>query len=320
MVNLHEQVRANKFRSVLIMGFFFLFVLFIGALVGVVWSITSAGEPFNFAFILPGILIAIVAAGFYLLIVMSQGASMVLKATGAKPASRTHYPFLYHTTEALAIAAGMGGKVPKCYVIEDPSLNAYATGFKPENSYIVVTTGLLKRLNREEIEGVLAHEMSHIKNQDIKVMLYAAALVGATVLLADILFRMFLFGGMRGGGGNSNNKNQGALILIVIGVWIFLVILSPIIGKMIQMAISRRREYLADSSGAVLTRYPEGLASALEKISSDTYELKTANKATAHLFISNPFKRRGGPSFMQRLFSTHPPIVDRIRRLRRKGS
>lgn len=235
---------------------------------------------------------------------------MILSTTGATLASPKKYPHLYHTTEGLSIAAGL--KVPpKCYIIDDPSLNAYATGFRPEKSHVVVTTGLLNKLNRQEIEGVLAHEISHIQNQDIKVMLLAAGLVGATVLLADLMFRMFLFAPRGGGGGG--NRGGGPWILFIIGFWILLVILSPIVGQMIKFAISRRREYLADANGALLTRYPEGLASALEKIKNDTNQLKTANKATAHLFISNPFKRK---STLSNLFATHPPIDSRISRLR----
>ncbi|MCA9460104.1 MAG: M48 family metallopeptidase, partial [Nanoarchaeota archaeon] len=249
----------------------------------------------------------------YITIFMSRGEKMILKATGATEANRQTYPFLYHTTEALSLAAGIRTP-PKCYVINDTALNAYATGFKPENSYIVVTTGLMEKLNRQELEGVLAHEMSHIKNQDIKVMLLAAGLVGATVLLADLLFRIFLYSPK----GGNDKKNEKAMIFVLI-FWLILVITAPIVGEMIKMAISRRREYLADASGALLTRYPEGLASALEKIKNDPDPLvDKANKATAHLFISTPFRNK--KNFISNLFSTHPPIEDRIARLRGKSN
>ena len=237
---------------------------------------------------------------------------MILQSTGAKEASRKNYPYLYHTTEALSIAAGMS-KPPKCYVIDSPALNAYATGFKPENSYVVVTTGLLKKLNRQEIEGVLAHEISHIKNQDIKVMLLAAGLVGVTVLISHIMFRAFIFAPHGGGG-----KKGGGIFIVVAIIGFIILILSPLVAQMIKMAISRRREYLADSSGALLTRYPEGLASALEKIKNDKGELKNSNGATAHLFISNPLKNNLSNPFSG-LFSTHPPIDDRINILRGKN-
>lgn len=311
MMNVHDAVRENKRKSVFIIGVFFIFILFLGFLSGVIFSLYYTGYFFNIYSLAYSMILAFFIALIYILIFMSQGDKMILKATGAIKASRKDYPFLYHTTEALSLAAGMR-ITPKCYVIEDPALNAYATGFKPENSYVVVTTGLLNKLNRQEIEGVLAHEISHIKNQDIKVMLLAAGLVGATVLLADLLFRMFIFSPNRGGG----NNNSGKAIFFILGIWIFLVILSPLIANMIKLAISRRREYLADANGALLTRYPEGLASALEKIKSDPNPLDNkANKATAHLFISNPFKAKN-TSIMKHLFSTHPPIDDRIARLR----
>ena len=314
-VNLHDEIRANKRKSVFIILMFFVFIGFLGAGAGMAWGGYSSGNLFDPTSMIFSVVMAFLVALLYIGIFMSSGANMILKATGAKEASRKDYPFLYHTTEALSLAAGMRVP-PKCYVIDDSALNAYATGFKPEKSYVVVTTGLIKKLNREELEGVIAHEMSHIKNQDIKVMLLAAGLVGATVLLADILFRMFIFA-PRGGGGNSDNKN-GGLIIAIIGFWLLLVILSPIIGEMIRLAISRRREYLADANGALLTRYPEGLASALEKIKNDPDPLvDSANKATAHLFISTPFRKKVG---LSSLFATHPPIDDRIARLRGKKS
>lgn len=315
MLNLHEEVRANKRKSIFIILGFFIFIGLIGAGAGIVLGVYQNGKLFDLTSMIFSVIMALTVAIVYMLIFMSSGAKMVLSATGAKEADRKNYPFLYHTTESLSLAAGMK-KPPKCYIIKDSALNAYATGFNENNSYIAVTTGLIEKLNREELEGVLAHEMSHIKNQDIKVMLLAAGLVGATVLLADLLFRIFIFA-PKGGGGNGDNKN-GGLMIAVIGFWLFLVILSPIIGEMIKMAISRRREYLADASGALLTRYPEGLASALEKIKNDPDPLvDRANKATAHLFISTPFRKK--TSFMNKLFATHPPIDSRIARLRGKA-
>ncbi|MFW6285880.1 MAG: M48 family metallopeptidase [Nanoarchaeota archaeon] len=310
-VNLHDEVSSNKQKSFFIIVMFFVLIGFIGVLCGLVLSIYYYGG-LNLGYILSGLTISLIIAIIYILIFFSYGEKMILKSTGAVEAKRNNYPFLYHTTEALSIAAGMRTP-PKCYVIDDSSLNAYATGFKPEKSYVVVTTGLLNKLNRQEIEGVLAHEISHIKNQDIKVMLLAAGLVGATVLLTDLLIRMFIFAPR--GGSNNNSKSSGPLLILVLVIGIILLILSPIVAEMIKFSISRKREYLADSTGALLTRYPEGLASALEKIKSDTNPLmKNTNKATAHLFISNPFTNK--KTFMSGLFATHPPIDDRIRRLR----
>lgn len=313
MVNLHEEIRANKQKTLIIILLFFLLIAFIGAIAGVIFGGYFNNNLLDINSILFSTITALLISIIYVLIFMKSGSKMILKATGAKEASRETYPYLYHTTEALSLAAGM--KVsPKCYIIEDTALNAYATGFKAENSYIVVTTGLIEKLNRQELEGVIGHEMSHIKNQDIKVMLLAAGLVGAIVLLADILFRVFIFAPRNSG----ENKKDGKLMIIIFVFWLFLIILSPIIGKMIQMAISRQREYLADSNGALLTRYPEGLASALEKIKNDPDPLVDhANKATAHLFISTPFKKNN--NFLNRMFATHPPIDERIKRLRSRN-
>lgn len=312
-LNIHEEIRSNKKKSAFLILGFFIFIGLLGAAAGVVYGGYSSGNLFSLPSILFSVTMALSIAGIYLLIFLKSGEKMILKATGAKPASRTHHSFLFHTTETLSIAAGMSTP-PKCYVIEDTALNAYATGFKPEKSYVVVTTGLLKKLNKQEIEGVLAHEISHIKNQDIKIMLIAAGLVGATVLLADIIFRTFLYSTLSGGGGGG--KKDGKIMIFVFVFWLVLIILSPFIAQAIKLAISRQREYLADASGALLTRYPEGLASALEKIKNDPNPLvDTANKATAHLFISTPFKKKVGIS---NLFATHPPIDERIARLRGK--
>jgi heat shock protein HtpX len=312
VLNIHDEVRANKRKSFFIILMFFAFIGLIGGIAGLLFGAYQTNTLSIYGFIF-GIIMALIIGSIYVMIFFSQGDKMILKATGAKEASRKNYPFLYHTTEALSLAAGMRTP-PKCYVIEDSALNAYATGFKPEKSHIVVTTGLLKKLNRQEIEAVLAHEMSHIKNQDIKIMLLAAGLVGATVLLADLLFRMFLFSGHTHGGGGEGKKDGRIMIFIVV-FWVFLVVLSPIIAQMIKLAISRRREYLADSSGAMLTRYPQGLASALEKIKNDPDPLvDNANKATAHLFISTPFRKKN--SGISKLFATHPPIEDRIAKLK----
>lgn len=309
--NIHEEIRKNQIKSVFIIGIFFLFIAFLGAVVGSIISINYTSQIFHLQSILFSVGVAIVISALYVSIFMVTGSKMILSATGAKPASRKHYPHLFHTTEALSIAAGLSTP-PQSYVIDDPSLNAYATGFKPEKSYVVVTTGLIKKLNREELEGVIAHEISHIKNQDIKIMLLAAGLVGVTVFLADFLFRMFIFGGLSGGNGGGGQKD-GRLMIIMFVFYFILIVTAPIVAQLIKLAISRRREYLADATGAKLTRYPEGLASALEKIKNDSHpELKGANKATAHLFISMPFKRGG----LSKLFSTHPPIEERIKILR----
>ncbi|MBW3020124.1 zinc metalloprotease HtpX [Candidatus Woesearchaeota archaeon] len=291
-----DEVRNNKIKSY----FLILFFIFLAALLGSVFGLIYGNLYF-------GIAITIIFAIFYTLVMYYSGSKMILKMTGARPVTKKEFPYLYHTVEGLAIAAGL--PTPKAYVIDDSALNAFATGRDPENSSITVTTGLLNKLNRQELEGVIAHEMSHIKNYDIRFMMLTAVLVGIVTLLSDFLLRSFLWGGMRG---RDRNNNQLTILLIVVGL--VLAILTPIVGQLIKLSISRKREYMADASGAHLTRYPQGLADALKKISKDPDPLVDhANKATAHLFISTPFRKKH--SFVAGLFSTHPPIHDRIKRL-----
>lgn len=231
---------------------------------------------------------------------------IVLSMSGAKPVVREDDRELWNIVENLSITAGL--PMPKLYIIEDPVPNAFATGRSKEKAVVAVTTGLLQILDKNELEGVIAHELSHIGNKDMLVSTVVVVLVGFITLLSDMFLRSQIFG--FGGGGrerNGDGKVQG--ILMIVGI--VLMILSPIIATLIQLSISRKREYLADASGALLTRYPEGLASALEKISKHSGKMKRANHATAHLFISNPFgsKIRG-------LFSTHPPVEKRVKALR----
>lgn len=228
---------------------------------------------------------------------------LVLSMTGAKPATREEYFDLYTVTENLAITAGM--PMPKLYVIDDPAPNAFATGRDEKHAVVAATTGLLRILDRTELEGVIAHELSHIQNKDMLVMTVAVVLAGFLAIIADIFLRMSMFGG----GSDNNRGNALIAVLAIVGI-----ILAPLAAQLIQLAISRRREYLADSSGALLTRYPEGLASALRKIGSYSAPMRNANHATAHLFIGNPFGGKAA-SAMNRLFATHPPIEDRIQKL-----
>lgn len=298
MSSFFDEVRSNQIKSGLIILLFITFVLTIGALLGFYWLADPIVGPWF------GIILAVIVGGIYFLISWFAGSSIILKTTGARPATKKEFPYLYHTVEALAIAAGI--PTPSIYVIDDSARNAFATGRDPKHASITVTTGLLHALNREELEGVIAHEMSHIKNYDIRVMMLAAVLVGVLVLLSDILLRSFMFG--------NNRKEGGQIAAIMIVVGLVLALLSPLIGELIRLAISRRREYLADASGAMLTRYPPGLASALKKIAKDPDPLVDhANRATAHLFISTPFREKRG--FFYKIFATHPPIEDRIKRL-----
>ena len=229
----------------------------------------------------------------------------VLSMTGAKPATRQEYFDFYTITENLAITAGL--PMPKLYVIDDPAPNAFATGRNEKHAVVAATTGLLAMLSRTELEGVIAHELSHIKNKDMLVMTVAVVLAGFVAIIADMFSHMALWGG-----GNNDNDSRAAGVLMIVGI--VAIILAPIAAQLIQLAISRRREYLADASGALLTRYPEGLASALQKISSYSRPMKRASHATAHLFIGNPFGAKAG-NWMNALFSTHPPTEKRVQAL-----
>lgn len=232
---------------------------------------------------------------------------IVLSMTGAREATRAEFPDLWNVVENLSITAGL--PMPKVFVVDDPAPNAFATGRDPEHAVVAATTGLLTLLDKSELEGVMAHELSHIGNRDMLVMTVAVVLAGFLAMLADFLTRTMLFGG----GDDDRPKNPIMLVLAIAGI-----ILAPIAAQLIQLAISRKREYLADASGALLTRYPEGLASALEKISGYPHPMQRASNATAHLFIADPYGA-GEKSIGQKLsglFQTHPPAADRIRILR----
>ncbi|HEY4500882.1 MAG TPA: M48 family metalloprotease [Candidatus Paceibacterota bacterium] len=295
-MNLYEQRSSNIRRTFLLVFGFLIVVIAVGYAIS--WYY---GNP---AILYVAVFIA-VATNFY---AYWQSDKLVLSLNHARPARREEFFDFYTVTENLAITAGL--PQPKLYIIDDMAPNAFATGRDENHAVVCATTGLLSMLTRPELEGVIAHELSHIKNRDILLMTIAVVLAGVVAILADIFLRMSFFGGGR----SSDNKNANALMMVLTVVAI---VLAPIAAKLIQLAISRRREYLADASGALLTRYPEGLASALQKIGSYTVPMKSANLATAHLFINNPFgvKGSGASSWTTRLFSTHPPIPDRIKAL-----
>ncbi len=243
---------------------------------------------------------------------------ITLSMSKAAEADRNSNKDLYNIVENLCITSGI--PTPKIYIINDSALNAFATGRDPKHAVICYTTGILQKLEKVELEGVTAHELSHIGNYDIRVMTLVVVLVGVITLLADWFLRFSFFGGSR-----KRNNNEGSLGGIIVAVGLILALISPIVATLIKLAVSRQREYLADASGALLTRYPEGLARALEKISGDTQPLAEANNATAHLFIANPFHQdriqtnttsHGNRGWFASLFNTHPPIEDRIKRLR----
>jgi heat shock protein HtpX len=291
--NLYSHQSENVRKTWLLMA------VFLAIIVALAWFLSYYYND-------PGILYI----GLIFSMVMNIGSfwfsdKMVLKIAGAKPVKREEYFDLYNAVENLAITAGL--PTPKIYVIPDPAPNAFATGRDKNHAVVAVTTGLLATLNKTELEGVIAHELAHIGNRDILLQTVVVVLVGFITLVADMFLRSSL---------HRSNDRKGNGALLIIGI-IFMV-LSPIIASLIQLAISRKREFLADATGAMLTRYPEGLASALEKISASAVPMQRANHATAHLFISNPFAKKSGSkiSFFEKMFMTHPPTAERVAALR----
>jgi len=270
--------------------------------------VIALGWAISWYFNSPGILYAAVI----LAIVMNVWAywfsdTVVIAQARATPADPAQYPTLHRVVENLCITAGL--PKPKIYILNDPSPNAFATGRNKYHASVAVTTGLLNIMDENELSGVLAHELSHIGNRDMLVSTVAVVLVGFISIADNFFLRSIMYGGNRG---NDRNSNNNPILLIVA---IALLILAPIFATLLQLAVSRKREFLADASGALLTRYPEGLASALRKIGTYAQPLRTASTATAHLYISNPFGPQAAKSFLTRIFSTHPPIEDRIKAL-----
>jgi heat shock protein HtpX len=292
---MYEQISRNKWKSAALVVFFMALIF---ALTWFFEYVTGWGKG--------GLVLAVIVAMGMAAVGYYSSDKIVLTISRARPVTKDEFPYLYNVVEGLAIAAGV--PAPKCYVIDDTAPNAFAAGRKPETASICVTTGLLEKLNRVELEGVIAHEMSHIKNYDVRLQTVVVVMAGVVALLSDWMMRSFWWGGGRRRGRGRDSGGAGGGILVLVGL--ALALLSPFIATIIQLAVSRKREFLADASGAMLTRYPAGLASALRKISADTEPLEAANKATAHLYIVNPLKDlKGG---VNRLFSTHPPIEERI--------
>lgn len=301
MINIYEQVDSNKRKSFIIMV---LFVLFITGVVYLFDKALGYGPGF--------IGLALIFSGFASLASYYWGDKIILTLSGARPADRKKDFQFYTVTENLCLAAQI--PMPKLYVIEDSAPNAFATGRDPKHAVVCATTGLLDKLNRTELEGVVGHELTHVVNYDIRLMAIVSILIGTVALLSDWFMRSL----WRGGGGRRNNDGErGNGQAIMMAVAILAAILAPLIGQLIQLAISRRREFLADAGSIMLTRQPNGLIAALEKISSDPEPLEAANKATAHLYIVNPFKEKGHQmvSWFSRLFNTHPLVQDRIKAL-----
>jgi len=295
-MNIYSQVSSNNTKTWILMAGFVVFFALVAWILGEALGYGSGYVGLAVVFSL------LTSVGSYF-----WGDQLILAMSGAREADRKRDFDLFTVTENLSVAAGL--PKPKLYVIDDTAMNAFATGRDPQHAIVVATTGILQRLDRRELEGVIAHELSHIKNYDIRLLLVVGVLVGTIAFVTDWFLRSLWWGGRR----NREERSGGGIFLLV---GIVLAILAPILATIIKLAISRQREYLADASGALITRYPEGLARALEKLSKDREVLEAATNATAHLYITNPFKDKNFGAWFAGLFDTHPPIEERIKRLR----
>ncbi|HET7271981.1 MAG TPA: M48 family metallopeptidase [Rubrobacter sp.] len=298
-----ERIARNRRNSLLLIAAFLAFITVFGYIIGFAWI----GDPVRALF---GLVLALIAGTISGLLSYYAGDKMVLAASRAKEITHDDAPVLFNVVEEMSIAAGL--PMPKVYIVDDTAPNAFATGRDPEHASVAVTKGLLEKLDRDELQGVIAHEMSHVANFDIRYSMLVGILVGTTVLISDFFLRGLWFGGGRGGGRRDGGGGQLQIIMILIAV--VLAILAPLFARLLQLSISRQREFLADATAVRLTRNPKGLADALQKISGDNEVLEVANRATAHLYIVNPIKKFEKRS--KGLFSTHPPIQERIQILR----
>jgi heat shock protein HtpX len=299
----HEQIAANKRKTVLLIVLAVVFTGLIGWVIG-------------FLFFKGGTIGLVLAVGLALALSLGSyffGDKVVLTSTGAKKVTPEQEPRLHNVVEGLAIAAGV--PKPEVYVVPEMAPNAFATGRDPQHSSIAVTQGLLQIMDRVELEGVIGHEMSHVLDRDILIGTVVATVVGAAILLSEIFTRTWFWGGGRRNN-NSGGGDAGIIGLVLFALGIFLLILAPLAGQLIKLSVSRNREYLADAQGVLLTRYPPGLISALQKIAGAPHAMRAANNATAHLWLEQPSRVPGeDTSTLERLFSTHPPIQERIKRL-----
>jgi heat shock protein HtpX len=298
-----ERIARNRRNSLLLIAAFLAFITAFGYIIGYAWL----GDPLR---ALAGLAFALIVGVVAGLISYYGGDKMVLAASRAREITHDDAPVLFNVVEEMSIASGL--PMPKVYIVEDTAPNAFATGRDPEHATVAVTSGLLEKLDRDELQGVIAHEMSHVANFDIRYSMLVGILVGSTVLISDFFLRGLWFSGGRGGRRGGDGGNQLQLIMMLIAI--VLAILAPLFARLLQLSISRQREFLADATAVRLTRNPSGLADALQKIGGDREVLEAANRATAHLYIVNPIK-----TFEKRskgLFSTHPPIEERIQILR----
>jgi heat shock protein HtpX len=297
----YEQIAANKRKTVVLIAAAILLLGAVGYVIGLLYASGPVG-------LVGAVALAIVMS----LVSYFSGDRIVLASTRARPVTTQEQPRLHNIVEGLSIAAGI--PKPKVYVIPERALNAFATGRDPKHSSVAVTEGLLEALDRIELEGVIGHELAHVVDRDILVGTIVATLIGAVVLISEFFMRSWWWGGGRRGGGKDSGGGASAIIF---AVGLVLLVLAPIIGQLVRLAVSRNREYLADAQGALLTRYPPGLASALRKIAAGAViPMRSANNATAHLWLNQPSRIEGeGMGSLEKIFNTHPPIADRIRRL-----
>ncbi len=300
-----EQIRSNQIRSTVLVVVMGALLLILGYFVGEVlignW--------------VAGLIIALIVWGIMSLVAVTQGDSIVLAIAGARKISRDDHPTLFNVVEEMKIASGLE-RLPDIYIIDDPSLNAFATGRNAQHTAVAITSGLLQKLNRDELQGVIAHEIGHIRNRDVQLMVMLSVLLGSIVIISWYATRaLFLTGGGGGRRRSSSGGGSGGIIILVVGI--VLMILAPIAAQLIYFAVSRKREYLADASSALYTRYPEGLASALEKLGASNTRVQKANKATAPMYIVNPLEKKSLSA--EGLTSTHPAISERVRILRAMG-
>lgn len=297
---MYNEITANKRRSIILTMAFIVFLIFLGY----IYSRATGDQSYGMIWTAIIFSLGSTAVSYF------WGDSIALWTNGAKPMDKNENQMVYRLVENLCLADGL--PMPKIYLLDDPAINAFATGRKPELASVSITQGALDKLTKEELEGVVAHELSHVKNFDILFMTLVSVLVGSVAILAHLFLRSnLIFGGRR----DNDREGGGQLAIVFMVIGVVLAILSPLIANLIKLAVSRRREYLADASGSLLTRYPEGLARALEKIAAENLTMEHASEATAHLYLANPF----ASSKWKSLFSTHPPIEERIKKLRTMG-
>jgi len=300
-VSFYDEIARNRRKSILLSLILIIIIAILATTISYMWA------PEYVIIVLP---ISIIFMAIYTYSSYMYGDQVVLSSTGARAAEGNEYIYLRDSVEGLSIAAGI--QKPKVYVIDSSEMNAFATGRDPEHASVVVTSGLMEQLNRQELEGVLAHELSHIRNRDVTFMTLVAVAVGLIAILSDIILRSFRYGAFRGSGKSKRGKDRsGGIQIVILAIGFILAIFAPILTRIVQFAVSRSREYMADASGVELTRYSEGLASALEKIMHHNKGDSKVSEAISHIFFVDPNR-----SALDSLYATHPPIEDRVKRLR----